>query len=86
MLSKVERPVETMYWNPVPFSQRHHDVRKLKLVDQQASQLGMIGSLQGVFLPVEISGFTNRMACQRCDLVKSDHASANLLLRKQMLL
>lgn len=47
--------------------------------------VGMVESLQGVFMPVEISGFINRKAHHRCDLVKLDHASANLLLRKQML-
>lgn len=50
------------------------------------ARVGMVESLQGVFMPVEISGFINCIAHQRCDLVKLDHASANLLLRKQMLL
>lgn len=48
--------------------------------------VGMTGSLQDVFMPVEISGFINCMARQRCDFVKLHHAPANLLLRKQMLL
>ena len=48
--------------------------------------VGMDESLQGVYVPVEISGFINCVACQRCDLVKLDHASAKLLLKKQMFL
>lgn len=48
--------------------------------------VGMVESFRGVFMPVKISGFINCMARQRCDLVKLDHASANLLLRKKMLL
>lgn len=46
----------------------------------------MTESLKGVFMPKESSGFINWMVQQRCDLVKLDHASENLLLRKQMLL
>lgn len=46
----------------------------------------MTETLKGVFMTKESSGFVSCMAQQRCDLVKLDHASANLLLRKQMLL
>lgn len=49
-------------------------------------RVDMIESLKDVFTPKESSGFINCVAHQRCDLVKLDHASANLLLRKQMLL
>lgn len=48
--------------------------------------VGMTGSLQDVFMPVEISEFINCMARQRYDFVKLHHAPENLLLRKQTLL
>lgn len=44
--------------------------------------VGMAESLQGVFTAVEISGFMNCVACQRCNLVELDRDSANLLLKK----
>lgn len=43
------RPIETTYWNPVPFSQRHYGVRKAKLADQQASQGGYDWILERCF-------------------------------------
>lgn len=59
---------------------------KANLWISKLASVGMVESLQGVLMPVEISGFINCMTHHRCDLVSLDHASANLLLRKQMLL
>jgi len=59
---------------------------KKNLRINKLARVGMAEFLQGVFMSLEISGFTNCMACRRCDLVKLCHASASLLLRKQMLL
>lgn len=86
VLSKVEANSTHLLKSSSFFTEALWCKERKNLQINKPVRVEMTESLKGVFMPKEGSGFINWMALQRCDLVKLDHASENLLLRKQMLL